>query len=271
VDVIANDWDNLLILDACRFDAFRSECSIAGELSYVASQATSSWEFIRENFTDKRLHDTVYITANPYVSKLPDNTFFRVYPLFQTEWDENARTVLPGAVADMTRTVIDKHPDKRLIAHFMQPHTPYVGELGDKIPHRADTRTTDRVKRSPEETRDIWTNLQYGLEDVDVETVWRAYIESLRIVLDEAEELIEDITGKTVITSDHGELFGERLSPIPVRGYGHSSDIHISALKKVPWFETEAETRREVTDGKPEDFHTDEDVVDKRLVDLGYK
>lgn len=265
------EWDNLLILDACRFDVFEKESSMDGELSVAISQGTSSWEFMLNNFVGNEYHDTVYVTANPYASRLEDDVFYRVYPLFQTHWDENLRTVPPDTVANQARQALAEHPNKRLIVHFMQPHAPYIGKLRKKIPHRGNTRAADRMERAPDDTRDIWTNLKYGLEDVDVETVRNAYIENLQIVLEEIEELVLDIDGKTVITADHGELFGERLFPIPVSGYGHPEGIHVSKLKKVPWLEIETGSRREITEGEPERFSTDEEIVENRLLALGYK
>lgn len=269
--VMNQDWDNLLILDACRYDAFKNEYKSHGELQMTQSLGTSSWEFMRKNFVGNKFHNTIYVTANPYTSKLDNDVFYRVYPLFQTCWDEELRTVPPDVAAKRARQALTNHPNKRLIVHFMQPHTPFIGELGEKIPHREDTSTADRMERSPDDTRDIWTNLQYGLVNIEIETVWEAYVENLQIVLEEVEELIEDIDGKTVITADHGELFGERLFPIPVRGYGHPEGIHVSKLKEIPWLEIKTEPRREITEGEPKEFHTDEETVEDRLVALGYK
>jgi hypothetical protein len=61
-----------------------------------------------------------------------------------------------------------------------------------------------------------------------------AYKENLRHVLKNVEDLLEIINGKTVITSDHGNLIGDRLSPIPVRGYGHPSGLRAPELVKDP-------------------------------------
>ena len=32
INVMAQDWDNLLILDGCRFDMFRDQCDLTGRL-----------------------------------------------------------------------------------------------------------------------------------------------------------------------------------------------------------------------------------------------
>jgi hypothetical protein len=38
--------------------------------------------------------------------------------------------------------------------------------------------------------------------------VWEAYLDNLRYVLDNIEELLQNVDGKVVISADHGELFG---------------------------------------------------------------
>jgi len=83
VDVIQKEWDNLLILDACRYDMFEKQWNFGGELRRVRSPASWSWGFLKESFAGRELHDTVYITANPYTYKLPDGTFHAVVNLLE--------------------------------------------------------------------------------------------------------------------------------------------------------------------------------------------
>ena len=56
--------------------------------------------------------------------------------------------------------------------------------------------------------------------------------------------LIESLDGKTVVTSDHGNLFGRRLWPIPLQKYGHPPGLRFPELIEVPWHETPFENRR---------------------------
>ncbi|MFC6722786.1 hypothetical protein [Halobacteriaceae bacterium SHR40] len=107
---------------------------------------------------------------------------------------------------------------------------------------------------------DIWDALGKG--PVDRETVWRAYAENLKLVMESAEELIGAEEGKTVVTSDHGNLLGERVSPLRVRLYGHPPYIHHPDLRKVPWAVT-----GESDD--PDERRIDADVEDQ-LRSLGY-
>ena len=80
---------------------------------------------------------------------------------------------------------------------------------------------------------DVWEALGKGF--VDKETVWEAYGENLRIVMESADELIEAEEGKSVVTADHGNLLDERVSLLRIRLYGHPSYIHHPSLREVPW------------------------------------
>ena len=48
VDVVRENWDTLILLDACRFDDFESVNHIQGELSSRISQGVDSHEFIKK-------------------------------------------------------------------------------------------------------------------------------------------------------------------------------------------------------------------------------
>jgi len=50
------------------------------------------------------------------------------------------------------------------------------------------------------------------------------------------KKLVDILPGRTVVTADHGEAFGEKIHPlIPIRVYGYPSEIRIPTLVKVPW------------------------------------
>lgn len=52
-----------------------------------------------------------------------------------------------------------------------------------------------------------------------------------------ARRLCETLLGRTVITSDRGEAFGERLHRIiSMEIHGHRDGIKIDALMRFPWF-----------------------------------
>lgn len=101
--------------------------------------------------------------------------------------------------------------------------------------------------------------------------MWEAYQENIELVLDVVEPLLDDIDGKTVVSSDHSNLVGDWISPIPCRGYGHPPTIYVNEPVKVPWLTIDGD-RREITADPPETHDEPEaDVIEDRLSALGYK
>lgn len=261
------DWDNLLILDGCRYDMFEDINEISGDLQMKTSLGSQSWDFIQQNFVGEQFHDTVYVTSNPFVTRLEDSTFHAVVNLLD-EWDSKLQTVTPETVAKAAEQASTKYPQKRLIIHFMQPHYPFIGKNGKEINHKGYSK--DQEITLDGET--VWGQLRNNSNEITEDEVWRAYCENLDIVLSHAQDLLDILSGKSVITADHGNLIGERLRPIPVRGYGHPPRMPMPALVNVPWLVVEADKRREIRPDPPiTQEQPDEDIVNERLRALGYQ
>ncbi|WP_435076804.1 sulfatase-like hydrolase/transferase [Halococcus sp. AFM35] len=260
IDVMERDWDNLLILDACRYDYFVDENWLDGDLTRVTSPATNSLSYLQECFIGRELHDTVYVTGNPYAEEVPPKTFHDVVPLYGDEWDEKGGTVRPETVAAATEQAATDHPNKRLVAHFMQPHVPYIGRFGSSLEYNRAF------------AGDVWSDLRTRYGDLTDEDLREAYRENLRFVLEHVEQLLDELDGKTVITADHGELLGERIWPIPIKGYDHYPHLYTDGLTEVPWLVLDDETRREIVAEEPQSAseERDADVVADRLEALGY-
>jgi hypothetical protein len=259
------DWDNLIILDGCRYDAFIETNWLEGTCCPSISTASESLSYIRDNFIGENFHDIVYVSGNPYLYDIPERTFHAVYSAVESGWDSELETVTPGVIKNKAQMAFHKHSNKRFIIHFMQPHYPFIGSRG---------RAVEQGGGSPEGDTDshIWTQLQYGNESITEERVWELYLENLELVLETVEELIAEIEGKTVITSDHGNLIGERGFPIPVKGYGHPRHYYLSALVRVPWHVIPGD-RREIVSEPPIKKNTsiNQGVLESRLADLGYR
>ena len=213
--IMEQKWDNLIILDACRYDVFKKHIGYLeaqGELKKVASRGSSTVEFLKENFLGRRFPDTVYVTANPYVSIMLKDAFYKVIDVWLEGWDDALGTVPPDIVTAMAIEAKELYPDKRLIVHYMQPHSPFIGEY--------------RVEGN------FWqVALKYGAK-----VAMKAYESNLKLVLSYVKYLIRVLNGKTVITSDHGNACGERVTFLRIPIYGHPTGIHIPALIEVPWF-----------------------------------
>lgn len=273
IDVVGQDWDTLILLDACRYDTFAAENTIPGNLTRVVSRGNYSWPFMRENFANRDLTDTVYITANPYADRLPDNTFHAVNLLLD-EWNEEIGTIHPDAVVKAAKQAHDRYPEKRIIVHFMQPHQPFLGETADRVRNRIDTRGWDRYDHLPDKSAGSsgitwWAGVRSG--DITLEETRTAYRETLQIALHSTSEIIKNIEGKVVVTSDHGEFLGERIAPLTHRRFGHPDDVHASEVCLVPWLEASFDSRRTVkSDAPKENTSIETDEVSKRLNALGY-
>ena len=262
IDVLAEDWDNLLILDACRYDEFERQSRLPGRTESRISRGSTSPEFVRGNFTEKTLHDVVYVSANGWYAKLEDDIGADVHAFEFVDRDAmSGLTSRPETVADAARTAAENYPDKRLIVHFMQPHHPFLGPTGKQFDHTANHFKEGRFGDSIRKT------------DATHEDVLRAYRENLDIVLGEVEPLLDDLTGKTVVTADHGELLGDRERPIPVRTDRHPEGVYVESLVRVPWHVYENGERKDIVAERPpqnaDDF--DFEQVEQNLEDLGYR
>lgn len=261
ISFLNRDWDTLVILDACRFDLMEELDPFGPPVQRVLSNASQTREFLSQNFGTQELLDTVYVTASPQLTACKA-TFAHVEHVWQSEWNNQLNTVMPSSVTEAALKINERFPKKRLIVHYMQPHYPFIGETGRRIEEQASFHLT------PKGTS-IWEKLQGGeLSEVEVR---QAYRENLELVIPEAQRLVDSLRGKTVITSDHGNLFGKQVSPLPIRVYGHPARIHDHELTAVPWVEFPFESRRKIT-YRSEPMTQTEDFaeVEERLNDLGY-
>lgn len=279
VDIMAEDWDTLILLDGCRYDIFADQSTLTGNLEKRRSRGSDSQEFITANFTGRELHDTVYVTSNPYVAAVDEGVFYAIENVLESEWDEDLRTVPPEAMSAAIEEAHARYPNKRIIGHFMQPHFPFIGPTGQEILHGGiHDRDVHRyheeviVENKDEEELSIWSKLQFKLDNVTKEQVWQAYRENLDLVLEEVDDLISRVDGKKVISADHGNLVGDWIGPFPCRGYGHPRYLHVDPLVTVPWLVIESENRRNIVEDDPLDItEMDDEILEDRLSALGYK
>lgn len=261
VDVVAAEWDNLVILDACRYDDFAQLHDLEGDLESRESRGSHTVEFLRGNFAGRELLDTVYVTASPQLSRKGiDVRFHAVENVWEGEsWDEEAGTVRPEAMAKRGLAAAERYPHKRLILHFVQPHYPFLGDDldGGSLLH------SDGL--------DVWGELMRGTLQVRPAAVRAAYRENLELALAAVEGLLDALEGRTVVTADHGNLFDERTAPVPVRDWGHPPGLYVDQLVEVPWFVSENGVRGTRPDPPAADGES-EGAVDPgdRLAALGY-
>jgi len=259
VKVIEEDWDYLIVLDACRYDVFEEVYDeldwLEGDLSKKTSRGSMSIEWLNRNFTDY-YGDTVYLSANTFVSSVDidphygrkefdsSEHFYDVKALYMNDELKEGNVTTPESVTKEAIEAADEYPNKRLILHYMQPHEPYIGE---------DYYAPEKLLR------------ELHREGKSFDEIKKYYKANLVRALESVRELMEDLDGKFVITSDHGELFGE---------YGmhtHPHSVYVPELVEVPWLEIEQGERRTLSEGEQkEQKDYDEDEIKNQLADLGY-
>lgn len=266
IDIFKEDWDNLIILDGCRFDVFQKYNTIPGNLEKKTSRGSHTVEFLHANFADKDLDDSVYITANPQYSRNADDLNCDIYAVYDVwagdSWDKDIGTVTPDVMKNRTKNIAEKHPNKRLIIHFIQPHYPFIG---------SEDNFDKNILKEGEQV-DIWTKVLFGELEFSKEDLWDLYVENLQLALPHVQDLVLDLVGKSVVTSDHGNMMGERAWPIPIKEWGHPIGLYTDNLIKIPWLVCEFEGRKDIISSeKKADFHENKSMkVEDRLEDLGY-
>lgn len=240
VKVVEKDWDYLIILDACRYDIFEETNWIDGQLEKVVSKGASTPEWLKENF-DRYFDDIVYVSANPFVArkewfesqeaenishdfnqhiKSYEGDFHEIYATYLREDAIEKGTLKPESVAEDALKADEKHPDKRMIIHFMQPHFPCIGEPSMTVAE-GDVRGGDEFHLHKDG--------------------FKAYKANLERVLPEVERIIEKLEGKIVVSADHGEAFREKGI------IGHHGGVYIKELVEVPWFEIKKQKEKEIS------------------------
>ena len=273
------DWDYLIVLDACRYDYFSYVYSFYfnGNLKKVFSPGSWTPEWCVKSFTEY-YEDVIYISANPYInSKYSVSSFdakkhfYKVVDVWFFGWDDKVGTVFPEEVNKSLLYFKEKHPDKRFIIHYLQPHAPYISPkfISPGFPKPSPSKriflkgvknaqTSSGPFKQVERMINLfdffsrkvgfgnlfsWKLREYvGLPPASpmdltrriygIEGLRMAYYENLKIVLKYVAILVSDLRGTIIITSDHGEFLGEERGK-----FGHYSGSKSPILRVVPWFE----------------------------------
>ncbi|HEC92572.1 MAG TPA: hypothetical protein ENI51_06250 [Candidatus Atribacteria bacterium] len=301
--VMEEDWDFLIILDACRYDYFRDVYQKYfgdGKLEKAFSPAIETIEWVEKNFREY-YSDVIYISTTPFINSKKcmysrgfcfdaKKHFYKIVDLWDWGWDYNIGTVRPEKVNKAALKEHLLHPDKRMIIHYMQPHAPYLSMEKLYLDMKKNDGREERKKFEDniwkwlltDKTKKILTEkfmLIFGTEFIwklnkifhfkkvhplHIEMAWRmigrdgiikAYVENLHRVLKCVQEIVENLHGRIIITSDHGELLGENGL------YGHGLPLpRHTKLVEIPWF---------AIDKKKENISRDEkEIVKDKILNL---
>lgn len=277
-NVMQEQWDYLIILDACRYDYFEQTYRkyIQGELTKKITVGTSTNEWRDNSFPDY-YDDVVYISANPQISAtlpvygfLAGEHFCKVYEVWRDGWDKDVGTVLPQTLTNTAINIIRNTRDKRFIIHYLQPHAPYLSLAATSKGYATGQINADRALIGADGRKDVSTikkkllknllklfrnntvltnqpawvlrKLLGILPQAAMESAWRkagkkrlrdAYKANLESVLQQVAVLLKHLSGKIIITSDHGELLGDNNC------YAHPTGSFNPVLLEVPWLAIE--------------------------------
>ena len=279
-EILDEDWDNLIILDACRYDYFKKVYKkfLEGKLEKRWSRGSSTASWCCKTFTDYL--DVFYFSSNPFINSRnirlkelvskgeekwwikkrikgfdfnwnPTNHFKKVLDIWHNCWDKETNTVLPE---DVNKIVLkSRHKNKRKIIHYLQPHQPYLSIKRSNLNKKPKKSRSNKAKKITKKTRFYlgpliksvnrkkqWKIKKYfGIGSLNmmqnlvvnnkIDTLKTLYSENLKIVLRNVSSLVNNLDGKTIVTADHGEAFGENGEW--AHEYGSVSPV----LRTVPW------------------------------------
>lgn len=282
IDIFSEEWDNLIILDSCRYDYFSRYNHFDGKTEYRVSRGSTTREFIRGNFQSRDRYDTVYCSSNGWYKKISEELNDARSDVFRFEWLKGSDVRELGNVRErdnnLTKTALklqEKYPNKRLIVHYLSPHEPYVDIHGNVI-MQTGYHAKSKEKKHPDTHWYLIKRNSDKKNYIGIGEIRQAYEQSIQYILNHISNLVEELNGFTVITADHGELLGERLIPFPFFGFSHPEGIYMDELVKVPWFKCNYSERKKIIE-EDEPHHTMEksrevtEDVNEHLKNMGYK
>jgi hypothetical protein len=134
INVMEENWDYLIILDACRYDYFRDmyQDYFSGILESRLSVGSCTLEWCMKSFP-KMYSDVIFISSNPYINSKTEiegfdarKHFCSVIDVWAFGWNKKLGTVLPEKLNESALKATKNFPEKRFIVHYLQPHGPYI-------------------------------------------------------------------------------------------------------------------------------------------------
>ncbi|WP_276271950.1 hypothetical protein [Haloarcula litorea] len=231
-NVYERDWDLLVLLDSARVDMMNEvadEYDFIDEVGEHVSPGTTSSEWMFRTFTgdySDEMAETLHVTSNTSSDQfLSEEQFYHLEEVWRDGWDTELETIPARAVTDRVIHFARQHDTDRIIAHYMQPHLPFVDS---EIDSRAVT---------PHGTTGSGPGLEalHKEEGYSTDELWEASVDNLRYVLDDVELLLSNVDAdRVVISADHGQAFGEQGV------WRHPGGTYIDVLARVPWCVTSA-------------------------------
>lgn len=229
-------WKVLIILDACRADAFEPYRKF-GDYQTVITPAVCTEQWVRTvGPWMSEQTNLVYVNANPVVDKAARKYGFPLHleSLWKTHWGYftplHIPTIHPMSVAstalnlEMTDMTVGRY-----VIHFVQPHCPYIGAVPLAIGRSG--RGTHRLFIAVRSLRRPTKAVASG--DITWEDVRVAYDANLALAWEAVQVIGAAMPDeRIVVTADHGNMLGEDGK------FGHKCHWWYPELLEVPWLDT---------------------------------
>lgn len=253
-----DDWDVVVVLDACRRDALDAAADWPIGTAVSPGSATDEW---LGAVADTDVFADAYVATGNMKYDFFDVGAAETAHLWKTDWDAALGTVLPEPVLDRADEFLAAG-DSPVVAHVLPPHAPYVARIGANwlpaYPQTSAWQPTRDKEAAGDDPLSAQEAMASGRIDIDrardsyeaaVENTWASLLPYLSDWVDREFDV--------VVTADHGEVFG-RLGELKL--YGHPNRCHIDPLVNVPY---ERFSPLAATDGAAES-------VEQKLQALGY-
>lgn len=255
----------LLVFDAGRYDYLNPllRDQYTGDVQRTFSAARDTFEWISKVWQGD-YDDVTYISGMvPVSDEIPDfdmEDFKRLYDginpgdsigeivkLWETEWDDSVATVPPERITDIALDYVSRN---KLVVHYNQPHSPFIG-TPKLLGHTEGKSATPKRGRPFDEP--IWHRVRAG--EVSDNYLRMAYWGNAARAIEAAKPLVRE-RETVVATADHGEALGEYGM------YTHDRAPH-PKRRVVPW--------QEITGIRQTDYGgATQRSVDDKLRALGY-
>lgn len=284
--VMDEDWDYLIVLDACRYDyfvRFYQDYLNGGTLEKAISPATWTLAWAEKNFIEY-YDDVVYISTVPFINSMKEVSwhgnrfdgrqhFFKVVDAWNQGWVEELRAIPPKNVTKIALKEIIKNPEKRLMIHYCQPHQPFLiypklnkkhyymkrkqrfGLRKDTIAENVKIMLADGLVRTGG-TELIW-KLNFMFQFIQpryMERVWRHLGQEGIIAgyTDNLVKVLQEVQGLLPYLSGQVVItadHGEMLGEAKL--YGHGDPLPSKPeLVEVPWYAVECQGEKSIVNAK---------------------
>ena len=173
-NVLEEDWDYLIVLDACRFDTFEKVYRdyFTGNLEKRESVASSTPEWASKVFEGE--NEITYFSSNPFINDvgLPLNEIewgsscgyewnatehiSNIIDVWHEGWDDDLGTVTPEKMNKVFRDHMNEVEESdRTVIQYMQPHATYRT--------KGRGRRVEQIRKSFKEAKEEGVHEESGL------------------------------------------------------------------------------------------------------------